>query len=455
MIPISLKKLAKIIDGELIGSDIEIFKVITDTRQNSEQALFIALIGKNFDAHDFVEEAIKNNKIIAVIVSRILVINVPQIVVKNTSIALGKIAKWLRKQLTSKVIALTGSAGKTTVKEMLTAILKQCGNTLSTIGNMNNHIGVPLTLLQLNKEYLYTVIELGANHPGEIYYTVQLTNPDVVLINNITLSHLHGFGSILGVAKSKGEIFTGLVENGIAVINAESNYWPYWRHLLGNQLVWRFSITPQPESNFFATNIIINVTSTQFTLNTPKGCIEVYLPLLGKHNIANALAAASLASAVDDISLQKIKMGLAKLKALPGRSYPIVLDRNKLLIDDSYNANVGSMKAAALTLSQMPGYRIMVVGDIAELGDHSVIYHQMVGFIVRLADIDKVISIGIMSKNISDLNYDGEHFYDQSKLIKRLQILMEKYQNVTILIKGSRLANMENIVHSLQEKYSC
>ncbi|WWO99378.1 MAG: UDP-N-acetylmuramoyl-tripeptide--D-alanyl-D-alanine ligase [Candidatus Dasytiphilus stammeri] len=455
MIPISLIKLAKIIDGELIGSDIEICQIITDTRQNIEQALFIALIGKNFDAHDFVEQAINNNKIIAVIVSRILVINIPQIIVKNTSLALGKLAKWLRTQLTTKVIALTGSSGKTTVKEMLTAILKQCGNTLSTIGNMNNHIGVPLTLLQLNKEYLYTVIELGANHPGEIYYTVQLTNPEVVLINNITLSHLHGFGSILGVAKSKGEIFTGLVENGIAVINADSHYLQYWRHLLGNKLVWRFSLTPKPESHFFATNILLNVTSTQFTLNTPKGCIEVCLPLLGKHNIANALAAATLASAVDDISLENIKRGLAQLKGLPGRSYPILLDRNKLLIDDSYNANVGSMKAAASILSKMPGYRIMVVGDIAELGDDSVRYHQMIGFIVRLAEIDKVISIGIMSKNISDLNYDGEHFYDQSKLIQRLQVLMEKYPKVTILIKGSRRARMENIVHSLQEKYSC
>ncbi|WWP00569.1 MAG: UDP-N-acetylmuramoyl-tripeptide--D-alanyl-D-alanine ligase [Candidatus Dasytiphilus stammeri] len=454
MIPISLIKLAKIIDGELIGSDIEICQVITDTRQSTEKALFIALRGNHFDAHDFVEEAVNNNKIIAVIVSRLLVIKVPQILVKNTSIALGKLAKWLRKQLTPKVIALTGSSGKTTVKDMLTAILKQCGKTLSTIGNMNNHLGVPLTLLQLNKEYIYTVIELGANHPGEIYYAVQLINPEVVLINNITLSHLHGFGSILGVAKSKGEIFTGLLENGIAVINADSHYWQYWRHLLGNQLVWRFSITPRHESNFFATNIILKVTSTQFTLNTPKGSIEVVLPLLGKHNIANALAAASLASAVD-ISLQYIKTGLANLKALPGRSYPILLDKNKLLIDDSYNANVGSMKAAVYTLSKMPGYRIMVVGDIAELGDHSVRYHQLIGLIVRLAEIDKVISIGIMSKNISNLTHDGEHFYDQAKLIQRLQVLMEKYKKVTILIKGSRIAQMENIVHSLQEKYSC
>ncbi|WWP01061.1 MAG: UDP-N-acetylmuramoyl-tripeptide--D-alanyl-D-alanine ligase [Candidatus Dasytiphilus stammeri] len=454
MIPISLIQLAKIIDGELIGSDIEICKVITDTRQSTEEALFIALIGNNFDAHDFVEEAINNNKIIAVIVSRILVIKVPQILVKNTSIALGNLAKWLRQQLHTKVIALTGSSGKTTVKNMLTAILKQCGNTLSTMGNMNNHIGVPLTLLQLNKEYIYTVIEMGANHPGEIDYAVQLTNPEVVLINNITLSHLHGFGSILGVAKSKGEIFTGLVENGIAVINADSHYWSYWRHLLGNQLVWRFSLTPKHESSFFATNIILNITSTQFTLNTPKGCIEVFLPLLGKHNIANALAAATLASAVD-ISLQDIKTGLAHLKALPGRSYPILIDRNKLLIDDSYNANVGSMKAAAYTLSKMPGYRIMVVGDVAELGNHSVRYHQMIGWIMRLAEIDKVISIGILSKNISDLNHEGEHFYDQAKLIQRLKILMEKYKNVTILIKGSRVAKMEKIVHNLQEKYSC
>ena len=453
MIALSLQKLAELTGGKLFGSDLTFAEVTTDTRKASAGCLFIALKGERFDAHELVGDAIAAGSA-ALLVSKHLPVAVPQVVVADTRIALGQLAGWVRQQSTARVVALTGSSGKTSVKEMTAAILRQCGETLYTAGNLNNDIGVPLTLLRLTAEHQYAVIELGANHQGEIAYTTDLTRPETALVNNLAAAHLEGFGSLAGVAKAKGEIFQGLPLNGTAILNADSNDWPHWQQMLHGKKVWRFSPQPQAESDFSATDIQITSTGTHFAMTTPAGTIQVQLPLPGRHNIANALAAAALALSVD-APLSAIQQGLSTLTAVPGRLFPILLAQDKLLLDDSYNANVGSMTAAAQVLAEMPGYRVMVVGDMAELGDEAQECHREVGEAARLAGIDKVLSVGSLSKIISDASGVGEHFTDKATVTARLETLLNEQPVITVLIKGSRSAAMEQVVQSLQEKGTC
>ena len=453
MIALSLQKLAELTGGTLFGSNLTFAEVTTDTRKASAGCLFIALKGERFDAHELVGDAIAAGST-ALLVSKHLPVAVPQVVVADTRIALGQLAGWVRQQSPARVVALTGSSGKTSVKEMTAAILRQCGETLYTAGNLNNDIGVPLTLLRLTAGHQYAVIELGANHQGEIAYTTDLTRPETALVNNLAAAHLEGFGSLAGVAKAKGEIFQGLPLNGIAILNADSNDWPHWQHTLQGKKVWRFSAQPQAESDFFATDIQITSKGTHFAMTTPAGTIQIQLPLPGRHNIANALAAAALALSVG-APLSAVRQGLSTLTAVPGRLFPILLARDKLLLDDSYNANVGSMTAAAQVLAEMPGYRVMVVGDMAELGDEAQQCHRDVGEAARLAGIDKVLSVGSLSKSISDASGVGEHFTDKAAVTARLKTLLNEQPVTTVLIKGSRSAAMEQVVQSLQEKGTC
>lgn len=453
MIALSLQKLAGLTGGTLFGSDLTFAEVTTDTRKASAGCLFIALKGERFDAHDLVGEAIAAGSA-ALLVSKHLPVDVPQVVVADTRIALGQLAGWVRQQSTARVVALTGSSGKTSVKEMAAAILRQCGETLYTAGNLNNDIGVPLTLLRLTAEHQYAVIELGANHQGEIAYTTEITRPETALVNNLAAAHLEGFGSLAGVAKAKGEIFQGLPLNGTAILNADSHDWPHWQQTLHGKKVWRFSPQPQAESDFSATDIQVTSNGTHFAMITPAGTVQVQLPLPGRHNIANALAAAALALSVD-VPLSAIQQGLSTLTAVPGRLFPILLAQDKLLLDDSYNANVGSMTAAAQVLAEMPGYRVMVVGDMAELGDEAQECHREVGEAARLAAIDKVLSVGSFSKSISDASGVGEHFTDKTAVTARLKKLLKEHPVITVLIKGSRSAAMEQVVQSLQEKGTC
>jgi len=452
MIRVALSKIAAVLHGEQLGQDLTFDAVTTDTRKITPGCLFVALKGERFDAHDFADEA-KKAGAGALMVSRRLDIDLPQIVVKDTRLAFGELAAWVRQQVPTRVVALTGSSGKTSVKEMTAAILSQCGNTLYTAGNLNNDIGVPMTLLRLAPEHEYAVIELGANHQGEIAWTVSLTKPEAALVNNLAAAHLEGFGSLEGVAKAKGEIYTGLPANGIAIMNADNNDWLNWQSVIGARKTWRFSPNAA-NSDFTATNVHVTSHGTEFTLQTPTGNVDVLLPLPGRHNIANALAAAALAMAVG-APLSAIKTGLANLTAVPGRLFPVPLAENKLLLDDSYNANVGSMTAAVQVLSEMPGYRVLVVGDMAELGDESEACHQQVGEAAKASGIDSVLSTGKLSHAISEASGAGEHFADKAALIARLQTLIQEKQIITVLVKGSRSAAMEDVVHALQENGTC
>ncbi len=452
MIRVSLSQLAGILSGQLHGADADIVDVTTDTRKLTSGCLFVALKGERFDAHDFAEEAVKDGAG-ALLVSRKLPIDVPQLVVEDTRQAFGQLAAWVRQQVPTRVVALTGSSGKTSVKEMTAAILRQCGNTLYTAGNLNNDIGVPMTLLRLTPEYDYAVIELGANHQGEIAWTVSLTRPEAALVNNLAAAHLEGFGSLAGVAKAKGEIFAGLPANGIAIVNADNNDWLNWQEVIGTRKTWRFS-PDTANSDFTATNVHITSHGTEFTLQTPTGDIEITMPLPGRHNIANALAATALAMAVG-APHEAVKAGLAELKAVPGRLYPIQLAPTQLLLDDSYNANVGSMTAAAQVLSEMPGFRVMVVGDMGELGNEAQDCHRQVGEAAKAAGIDCVLSVGVLSEIISQASEAGEHFTDKKAVIARLHALIAEHAIITILVKGSRSAAMEEVVRALQEKGTC
>lgn len=452
MISVSLSQLAHILDGKRQGDDVSIDAVTTNTRTITPGCLFVALIGERFDAHEFAEQA-KASGAGALLVSRPLAVDLPQVVVDDTRQAFGALAAWLRQQVPTRVVALTGSSGKTSVKEMAAAILSQCGSTLYTAGNLNNDIGVPMTLLRLTPEHQYAVIELGANHQGEIAWTVSLTRPEAALVNNLAAAHLEGFGSLAGVAKAKGEIFSGLPADGIAIINADNNDWINWQALIGDRRTWRFSPNAA-HSDFTASNIRMTQHGTEFSLHTPVGDIEVMLPLPGRHNIANALAATALVMAVG-ATREAVQAGLAHLKAVPGRLFPIPLSDSQLLLDDSYNANVGSMTAAVQVLSEMPGYRVLVVGDMGELGAEAEDCHRQVGEAARAAGIDRVISVGTLSEAISHASGVGEHYQNKAAVVTRLQALRAEHPMMTILVKGSRSAAMEEVVRALQENATC
>lgn len=459
MIALTLRQLAIQLSGQLVGADAPelaekmVHDVAIDTRKLTSGCLFIALKGERFDAHDFAQQAIDGGAG-ALLVSKHLPFDIPQIIVADTRLALGQLGRWVREQVSARVVALTGSSGKTSVKEMTAAILAQCGNVLYTAGNLNNDIGVPLTLLRLTHEHQYAVIELGANHIGEIAYSVALAQPETALVNNLAAAHLEGFGSLAGVAEAKGEIFNQLPLKGTAIINLNSHDLSHWQSKLDGRRLWRFSHAQAADADFYATNITLTSTETLFTLHSPQGSVAIKLPLLGQHNIDNALAACALAMSVG-ASLEQVQQGLALSKPVAGRLFPIELSTGKLLIDDTYNANVGSMTAAAQVLGSMPGYRVMVVGDMGELGDESELCHQQVGHAARLAGIDRVLSVGRLSQSISQASGCGEHLVDKKAVIARLIELLSEHKVITILIKGSRSAAMEQVVHGLKENTQC
>ncbi|XBC39924.1 MAG: UDP-N-acetylmuramoyl-tripeptide--D-alanyl-D-alanine ligase [Buchnera aphidicola (Chaetogeoica yunlongensis)] len=458
MIPISLKQIQYITNGKLYYSgklchvnSIKICSISTDTRKITPGCLFIALIGKKFNAHSFIHEAItKRARALLIQTKYLKKCNIPQIIVKNTNIALGQIAAWTRKQVNTTIIAITGSSGKTSVKEMTASILKNHGNTISTFHNLNNHIGVPLTLLKLKKFHKYAVIELGANYPKNIEYTVNITKPNIALINNIYNAHLAGFKNISGVAAAKKEIFLGLPKNGTAIFNQDNNFWPMWKKSLSTQKIISFSM--KQNSTVFASDIKINNKGSKFKLHCPQGEIYISLPLLGHHNISNALAAASIAISLN-IPLKIIQTSLAKLPLLKNRLQSIRLNKYKTVINDTYNANVGSMAAAIKVLEKMPGYKIFVSGDMAELGKKNIFYHKTVGNYLYNSNINKVFSIGDLSKNISKNSKKGQHFNNSQNLLDALINKLLNKKIITILVKASRIYKLEKIVQKLIETY--
>lgn len=446
MIPMSLAQIALVTDGQLLNcSDpsLTICNVSTDTRTVTNGALFLALLGERFDAHQFVAQAITNGAVVAVVSRPLADVAIPQILVADTRVALGQISAWVREQLDLQIVAITGSCGKTTLKEMCAAILQQTAPVLATQGNLNNEIGVPQTLLRLTPAERYAVVELGANHPGEIAWTTSLVKPDVAVINNVAAAHLAGFGSLRGVAVAKTEIFGGLSASGTAVLNADSEFYDWWREILSVRTV-SFGLQ-NSKADFRAENVKQDEQGiASFTLCTPDGQIDIQLPIPGLHNVSNALAAAAVTTSLG-LSLVQVKSGLANMQPVKGRFCVQKLSDDLTVIDDTYNASVQSVMAAIDTLSVMPGYRVFAFGDMGEMGADAVNLHRQIGEHARLRKLDAVLTVGDLSRHAADAA-SGQHFTDKESLCQALKTLMQQQRPMTILAKGARSARMEEVV---------
>lgn len=453
MIPVSLRTLATVLDADLLGADATVTVVSTDTRTLGEGALFVALVGERFDAHDFVQTA-KAQGASALLVSKPVDVDLPQLVVKDTRIALGQLGAWVKGQCNVKTIALTGSCGKTTVKEMLAAILSRKGQTLFTSGNYNNDIGVPLTLLRLTPHDNYAVIELGANHIGEIAYTTALVQPDIALVTNLAAAHLEGFGSLDGVAQAKGEIFQGLSEGALAIVNMDSQGGAFWDEALKSKQV--LTVTAKSDNgDYRATQVRqTNNGCYGFDLVTPDGIYPVELSLPGEHNVTNALLAAAAALSVSDITPEDVVAGLAAVAPVKGRG-AISFPRPGLrLIDDSYNASLAAMKAAVDLLDGFTGDKVIILADMAEMGEHSKQVHQEVADHLANASIPTVLTFGPASAVISE-RCGGQHFDRKDALIAHAVELMKTKPEVSVLVKGANGMKMFEVVAAIEEAAKC
>ncbi len=448
MIQLTLGQIASVLNTDTPSATTAFQGISIDTRTLEPGNLFIAIRGENLDGHDYIEEAQKKGAVAAVI-SREIPTSLPKLLVKDTTKALGEIGSYWRNQFDINVVAVTGSNGKTTLKNMIAQIMiAACHGdekqVLATQGTLNNHWGLPMTLARLGKEHHYAAIEMGMNHFGEIDYLTNLTRPNVAVITNAGASHLEGVGDVSGVARAKAEIFSGLQQNGIAVLNRDDAFYTFWHGVIGNRKFITFGF--HPEANVKA--IIHHAgKSQQIMLQTPKGDIEVNLPLLGKHNVLNALAATAAAIAAG-IPLDAIKHGLEQVKPAKGRLELHTLANGVNIIDDTYNANPFSLQAAINILAAFPGKKILVLGDMKELGNEAKELHHSAGQAIRAAGIDYLFTFGDLSATTSQAFGEGAwHFDDQQKLVDALKPFLK--DATTILVKGSRSMRMEKIIHSL------
>lgn len=444
---LSLSQLVPILNAQLAKTDAYFYGVSTDTRTIKEGDLFVALSGIQFDAHDFLQVA-KEKGASGALVNRFMEVGLPQLKVKDTRQSLGDLAAFNRRQFEGAVIAVTGSNGKTTAKEMMAAILCCRGEVLATRGNLNNDIGAPLTLLSLSKNHAYAVIELGASAIGEIAYTSKLTQPHVSVLTNASNAHVEGFGSLAGVVQAKGEIFDVLEDkNGVAIINADDAHASVWLERAKNKKIKTFSINAQSGADYFATNITVNkIGQVGFYLHTPVGEIDIQLNLLGKHNVGNALAAAAATLAVG-ASLYDVKFGLEAMQPVSGRLNAKIGINNNGLIDDTYNANPNSMRAAIDCLAELPNKKILVIGDMAELGDEACDDHAQVGIYAKQKKIQALYGIGPLSAHaVAEFGQGAISFDNHQAVIDHLK---NETQPFTVLVKGSRSAHMEVVIHAL------
>lgn len=441
------------VGGELVGNPVYVSGATQDSRKVQAGNLFVALPGEYADGHDYVAGAAKAGAA-AALVSRIVDVDIPQLVVADVEQALQQAATAWRQQLDVSVIAITGSCGKTTVKQMLAAILQQQAPTLATAGNLNNHLGVPLTLLGLTTQHRYAVIEMGASGAGDIELLCQIAQPNVGLVTMVAEAHLAGFGDLAGVAAAKGEIFAGLGANCVAVMNSDEAWMPLWSQLSNAGLNLSFGSTALADVSVSQqhTTAWLNDTAagSRFVMNLPQGSVDVVLPLPGWHNVMNACAAAAAATAVN-ISADVIVAGLEQAENVAGRLQLQRLDNGCLLIDDSYNANRASILAAAqwLMATDISGQRVLVLGEMAELGDDVLSIHMQLGQQLAALDVAQLWVCGgeaaaVLAKGFGD---NAFYFEQHDALISELSPLLDAAD--AVLVKGSRSASMETVVHGL------
>jgi UDP-N-acetylmuramoyl-tripeptide--D-alanyl-D-alanine ligase len=442
-----MSDLARRLDAPLHGEDARFTRVATDTRALAPGDLFVALKGERFDGHEFLEQA-RAAGAAGALVSEAQPSRLPQVIVKDTLAGLQEYAMSWRGDFHIPVVAVTGSNGKTTVKQMLASIFARRGPVLATIGNLNNHIGVPLTLLSLRAEHQTAVVEMGANHPGEIARLAEIARPEIGVVNNAGDAHLEGFGSREGVARAKGELFEAL-GHGIAVINADDEYAPLWRELAGGADILTFGLSedanvralnPRPEPPDAPTGM-------EFQLQTPEGLQGVALPLPGVHNVRNALAAAACAVALG-MDARDIATGLMAVRPAPGRLSWRRAHNGARLLDDTYNANPTSLRAGLELLAGVPARRWLVLGDMGELGRGSEQLHFAAGEDARALGIERLYAVGALAREAAKgFGAGAVHFDDVDALVAEVRERLGP--DVAVLVKGSRSSRMERVVAGL------
>lgn len=448
-----LHEAARALNAQAVGPDVEITSVSTDTRNLPAGCLFVALKGPRFDGHAFAAQALDAGAA-AVMVEAGANLALPSaLVVDDTRLALGRLAAWHRANMPARLVAITGSNGKTTVKEMVAAILAEetgADAVLATSGNLNNDIGMPLTLLRLTPAHRYAVIEMGMNHPGELSYLTELARPDVALVNNALRAHLEGLGSVEAVARAKGEIYAGLKDDGIAIVNADDPHAPLWRAMASSNPTLSFGFAENADIRIQAP---VAGQAQRLTLTTPQGAIETILRVPGRHNLRNAAAAAAAALALG-ASANSVAKGLAAYDGTKGRLqiHPCILGAT--LIDDTYNANPDSTLAAIQVLAERPGTRILVLGDMGELGTDAAALHREVGEKARAAGLERLLCLGEMSTHtVQGFGTGAMHFERVEELLAEIECALGP--EVTVLVKGSRFMKMERVVQSFMEAHKC
>ncbi|WP_350016708.1 UDP-N-acetylmuramoyl-tripeptide--D-alanyl-D-alanine ligase [Rhodanobacter sp. IGA1.0] len=430
--------------GRLLAGDAEITGVAIDTRKLKPGDLFVAIKGERADGHDYLAEAAARGAV-AAMVTRKVDSDLPQVLVDDAGLALGDLASAVRAQRDVRVVGITGSNGKTTVKTLVASILSRHGRTHVSGGNYNNELGLPLSLLAMPADTEYAVFEMGAGKPGDIAYLAAIARPDIGLVTLIAPAHLERMGSIEGVAETKGALYQALPVDGTAIINADDAFASFFGGLAGSRQVLRFGL--EHRADVGADIIEQRVDGSRFVLSTPRGDAEVALPLPGRHNIANALAAAAVALALD-VPLDTIVAGLEQSSGVAGRLRRVVAAGGWTVIDDSYNANPGSMAAAIDTLLLAGGERWLVLGDMAELGADARALHAGIGAMARQRGIERLFAVGPFgAATVEAFGAGATHFDDKPALIATLQAQL--HPGVTCLVKGSRSAGMEQVVAAI------
>ena len=448
MTPRLLSWIAQATGGRLVGDDRTVDAVATDTRAlPGGDALFVALKGERFDGHAHVRAA-ADGGCVAALVARPVEAALPQVVVADTERALASLAAAVQRERATRVLAVTGSNGKTTVKTLLHSILRQLGGAYANPGNRNNEIGLPLAVLDAPDDARFAVYEMGAGKPGDIAYLTAIARPDVALVNNIASAHLERMGSLLGIAQTKGAIYQALPADGVAVVNADDAFALYFSERLRGVRMIRFGI--EAEADISARDIHGGLQGSRFTLVTPEGEVEVALPLPGRHNVRNALAAAAMATAVGAGPAQ-IRAGLEAVEGVAGRLAAHRLRRGATLVDDSYNANPGSLAAAIDTLADGGGEAWLVLGDMRELGADEVALHAEAGARARAAGIARLFALGELSAHAARTFGEGGSVHASHAALADA-LWAQLGAGTTVLVKGSRGSAMDKIVTALLQR---
>jgi UDP-N-acetylmuramoyl-tripeptide--D-alanyl-D-alanine ligase len=442
----TLGALAAAVGGRLQGADATFNAVSIDTRTLGAGDLFVALPGERVDGHDYVPAAGRAGAAGA-LVTRPIETPLPQVVVDDAAAALANGAARWRTQFSVPLIGVAGSNGKTTVKEMIAAILGQGGPCLATRGNLNNHLGVPLTLWRLDATYRSAVIEMGANHRGDVAALAVLAVPQIGVVTNAGAEHLEGFGSLEGAARAEGEMVEALPPSGTAVINADDAFAALWIGLTRAR-VHRFGMGDvEFSAHDIRTDIGAEGFRTQFQLRSPLGTTPIELALAGRHNVCNALAAAAAATAAG-ATLAQVRSGLAAMRAVAGRMQFRLTAAGAWLIDDSYNANPSSAEAAIAVLAELSGRRWLVLGDMAELGDFAAASHRDIGALARRRGIERLYAFGSLAALAAESFGAGAETYTDAQALARA-LTAALTPEVRLLIKGSRVNRLERVVNAL------